>query len=616
MADTKAKKRTVTKNIMIGCPEDAEKEFLNKIKEAIQEFNEQHGVQFGVQLKARHWRDETHSDAQNPQESINKQLCETCDYLLAVFYRSSGSAVASEYTGTFTEIKYFCKKKKQVFLHRFGGMASIDLSDAEEIKRFIEYLNISTEMQKELYYKTFKDGDGLKKVIIDDLINFFKNTPKRKSGNQVKRIRSSKEKDSNLIQDIMRENMRLYDDWVAIKTKDLKFSFYDKAKDLIAGMQADGSVQYYVGYSERFRTTPTASTLDALYLAKLLPDMVRYKMQDWVYNSRQDPCDDPENRRPPEGYKPDNNDKPGWSWNEGVSVWATSKALGTLIMTGYYDRSDVFQNNEIMQTTYEALGWLADQEYESGGWGFQYAPNKKACAPSVTMTALALKVITKFLMDSFKNGSPINLGHELEKKLSTAKRKGITYLLNTMKQNEDPKYIYWEYDNKPSLTGTVWVLDFINMAQGQEAKELYRRRREIVAFCVSRLPSSPREYEERHEEVYFVGGETKYKPIPDHHKFYAYLPYHIPVIMQSGVRLNPKEDARIEVCIRALTKGKESYWYGTDASDGSFQKPTCFARAMALSVVAFWMRKTSGELIANKLGGDWETEEDYNEESR
>lgn len=609
MANAKSEKRIETKNIMIGCPEDVEKKFLDKIIESIQEFNEKQGWQFGIRLEAKHWRSKTYSAPENVQEAINKQLCDECDYLLAIFYCSPGSANASKYTGTLTEIKYFCTQKKQVFLHRYNGMASIDLSDAEELKRFKEYLDISVELRKKLYYKSFKNENDLKKVIIEDLTNFFKNISKRKNGNQAKRVRGSKKKDSNPIQDSMRECMRLYDDWVAIKTKGLKFSFYDKAKDLIAGMQADGSVQYYVGNSERFRTTPTASTLDALYLAKLLPDTVRYKMQDWVYNSRQDPCDAPDDRRPPEGYKPDSNDGPGWSWNEGVSVWATSKALGTLIMTGYYDRSDVFQNNEIMQTTYDALAWLADQEYEEGGWGFQYAPDKAACAPSVTMTALALKVITKFLMDSFKNGSPIKLDHDLEKKLSTAKRKGITYLLNTMKQDEELKYIYWEYDNEPSLTGTIWVLDFINMAQGQEARELYRRRREIVTFCVSRLPSCPREYEERHEEVYFVGGETKYKPIPSHHKFYAYLPYHIPVILQSGVKLNPNEDTRIEVCIYALIKGKESYWYGTDASDGSFQHPTCFARAMALSVVAFWMRKTSGELIADKLKGDWETEE-------
>lgn len=604
MANTKDTKMIRVKKIMIGCPEDAEREFLSEIKEAVQEFNENQGNSLGIQLETRHWRDGTHSDARNPQESINKQLCNECDYLLAVFYLSSGSAIASEKPGTYEEIEYFSKQKKQVFIHKFLGKTSVDLSDEKDIERLLEYLNKSKKEQNKLYYKQFKNKEELKKGIIEDLINYFVNTDKTKNRNSSKRIGNSKKKDSNPIQDSMKDNMRLYDEWFAIKTKQFNFSFYDKAKDLIAGMQADGSVQYSVGNQERFRTTPTASTLDALYLANLLPESVRYRMQDWIYSSRQDPCDHPKG-----GHVPDAKDEPGWSRNEGVSVWTTSKALGTLIMTGYYDRPEISQNEEIMQTTYAALEWLVDQEYKEGGWGFQHAPDMEACLPCVTMTALALKVITKFLLESFKNGSPIKLNHDLERKLRNAKSKGITYLLKTMKENKELKHVYWEYNNEPSLTGTVWVLDFINVAQEQGEQELYKRRKEIVSYCVSRLPSGPTEYEEFREEVFFMGGITKYKEVQVREKFYAYFPYHIPVILQSGVNLNAAQNKRIQVCIHALTRGKESYWYGTDVR-GSYHQ-MCFARAMALSVVAFWMRETSVKQIAKILKKDWDPEE-YN----
>lgn len=603
MANTKDMKKIRTKKIMIGCPEDAEWKFLGEIKEAVQEFNEKKGSQLGIRLEARHWRDGTHSEARNPQESINKQLCDECDYLLAVFYLSSGSAVASKEPGTYEEIKYFSKRNKQVFIHRFCGETEINLSDLKKIDEIYEYIKRLEEDRNNFYDKQYRNVDELKKGIIDDLTLFFENTDKTKNRNSNKRTRSSKKNVPNPIQESMEKHLRLYDEWFAIKTNQFKFSFYDKAKDLIAGMQEDGSVQYSVGNQERFRTTPTASTLDALYLANLLPESVRHKMQDWVYSSRQDPCDHPDG-----GHEPDAKDEPGWSRNEGVSVWTTSKALGTLIMTGYYDRPEISQNEEIMQTTYAALGWLADQEYEEGGWGFQYAPKLEACAPSVTMTALTLKVITKFLVESVKYRSPIKLDHDLERKLSDAKSKGITYLLKTMEEDEELKHVYWKYDNQPSLTGTVWVLDFINVAQEQGARELYKRRKEIVSYCVSRLPSRPTEYEEFPEEVYFVGGKTKYKDVPDHKKFYAYLPYHIPVILQSGVKLTDDQDKRIRVCIHALTKGKESYWFGTDVKGASYHQ-MCFARAMALSVVAFWMRKTSIKLIADMLKKEWDPEE-------
>ncbi len=616
MANTKSRKKVTTKYIMIGCPEDVEKKFLTDIKDAIKEFNEQYSEKFETKLVPRHWRSEVHSAAENVQETINTQLCNECDYLLAVFYCSLGSAIASEDAGTFMEIDYFCKNRKQVFLHRYTGKASVDLSKTEETKSIQDYLGRLDKELSNLTFKDYTDENSLKQGIINDLMIFFQKKTKRTRGNSSKRANGSRKRAINSIQEDMRKHMSTFDDWIAIGSGKLKFSFAEKAKDLIAGMQPDGSVQYYVGTTGRFRTTPTSSTLEALYLAKLLPDTVCYKMQDWVYNSRQDPCDDPGERGKSKGHKPDEKDGPGWSWNEGVSVWATSKALETLIMTGYYERKDVLQNDQIMKTTYEALSWLADQEYPTGGWGFQYAPDKEACQPSVTMTALALKVITKFLKDSTKNGSSINLDYALIDKLSAAKGRGIQYLKDTMEVDTEKGYVYWKYDGKPSLTGTVWVLDFINIAQKQEAGELYRRRREIKDFCISRLPADTREYEEYKEEVYFVGGDTKYKNIKKYRKFYSYLPYHIPVILQSGVNLKKEDHIRIEVCIRALTKGNEDFWIGRESGDGDFQPPTCFVRAMALSVVAFWMRRTWGELIANKLGGDWETVEDDNEESR
>lgn len=618
MGNTGTKKRLKTQQIMIGCPKDVEEKYLQTIKDAIEDFNNEKGGEFGIKLQARHWRDEIYSGVENPQETINKQLCVECDYLLAVFYLSIGSANASEDTGTFTEVKYFSDHDKQVFLHRYIGEASVDLSSDVDCTKIETYL---ARFKKELTQKTFKnyvDEKSLKEGIKNNLTNYFRGIAEKEKREKMKNTperRKRTTENDNPIQDDMRKHMRTFDEWISIGSGELKFSFAERAEKLISGMQPDGSVKYYIYEEGRFRTTPTSSTLEALYLARLLPDSVRFKMQDWVYNSRQDTCDDPGEGNDIKGHPAKEEDMPGWSWNEGVSVWATSKALETLIMTGYYEREDVFKIKDIMQTTYDALSWLADQQYENGGWGFQHMKDYKACEPSVTMTALALKVITKFYIESTKSKNPIKLSRELVKKLSSAKKLGIEYLMNTMHEDPEKRHIYWVYDNKPSLTGTVWVLDFLNIAQSQEGGELFKKRREIVAFCINKLPANAREYEEYREEVYFVGGLTKYKKIPEYHKFYSYLPYHIPVILQSGVKLRKEDHQRIEVCIRALTKGSEQFWYGMESSDGGFQKPTCFARAMALSVVAFWMRKTWGKLIVDKLGGAWETEEDDNEEN-
>ncbi len=602
MTDKKGTKRykpnLKKKKIMLGCPEDAEI-FLEPIKEAIKRFNDENSEKFKISLELNHWKEQAHSSAENTQSAINKQLCDTCDCLIALFYKTCGHALTSRKPGTFMEIEYFRNCGKQVFLFKYEGTLEVDLSNHAETDEIKKYFNMLEKEKKNLFFSTYNNKEDLKSKIVKELCTYFGRTKKGNSS-----TKTTKRKHNYSVQEQMREHIRFFDKWLAVDSRKWSFSFLEKAENLIEGMQDDGSVQYYIGKTERFRTTPTASTLEALYLADFLPTEVCKIMQDWVYNSRQDTCDEPGTAEKSVGHKPDDKDQPGWSWNEGVSVWATSKALDTLILTKYYERDDVCKNQEIIKTTRAALEWLAEQQYPSGGWGFQYAPEKAACEESVTMTALALRVITRFLFASPQN-KHLSFDNNLERKLSVAKSKGINYLIKNKKTDKNG-YVFWEYDGKPSLTGTVWVLDFLNLAVGWEAGELNKYREEIAKFCINSLPSTPQEYEGYNEEVYFVGGETKYKTIEIYSKFYSYMPYHIPVILNSGGHFSESELKNVEVCMLALIKGKDEYWNGTDKSLGNYQHPSCFVRAMALYVVAFWMKWTWKEFLPGRLQGDWE----------
>ena len=578
------KRRITNVKVMIGCPEDAEI-YLKNVKEGIKQFNEEHGDEFGVKLEPCHYKDHTYSSVGNTQEQINKQLCDDCGILIAVFYLTAGSANVSEDVGTLSEIKYFGKKNKQAFIFRYDG--DVTLTCDEKKDKFADLTYLFKENKDKVYYVNFNEDD-LGKVVKNQLKIYYE-SKKRESSRRKGGTNNKNHQDS--LQDKTRKHIIHCDEWNSL-SEAIKLS--EKAETLINGMRDDGAVQYYLDSSGRYRTTPVASVLIALSIADLLPLDTRHTMQDWIFASKNDPCDEPNDIRPA-GHKPNPEDEPGWSINEGVSVWTTSKALESLITTGYFDRADIKSDKAKQDVVRKALFWLVDQAYESGGWGFQNYKSEEACQPCVTMTALTLKVISEFW-----RRKPVRFSSGEIKKLSDAKKSGIDYLLDNMKTEAQTELPYWEYEGKPSLTATVWVLDFINTDK-KSAGGLYDLRKKIYKYCLSKMPETMDDFDQHKEEVYFAGGQTKYKEIPKNSKFYSYLPYHVHSLMDAGVK---PWDGRILVCINALVTGDEEYWFGQDQSSGGIQSPSSFAWAMALSVVAKWSRKISKEILSPVVKDD------------
>lgn len=579
------------KKVMIGCPEDAER-YIECVKQGIKDFNSDFGKKYNVELEPTHYKSDMYSTQDNPQKAINEQLCNSCDLLIAIFYLSAGTAEATPKTGTFEEIDYFKNKNRNAFVFCFSGNVNVDLGNEQKREQLKNLLNVLKENQKSILFENYKNENELAQKVKRNLKNFFELNNPQKNSPRIKNNKAVKIHNRNELQLQMECCMRQNDSWNWMAPQ---FSFYSKSMKLIDGIREDGSVQYYVGKKERYRTTPVASVLEALYLGALIPESVCRKMQDWVYKSKEDPCDEPNKLKTEEtGHKPDDCDQFGWSWNEGVSVWATSKALNTLIMTDYYKREDICNNSEIHGVTCKALNWLADQAYDNGGWGFQKAEDLVDCAASVTMTALTLTTITRFLLATDERNG-ITLDDDLENKLSEARKKGIDYLLNTKKEKDNK--VYWEYNGFPSLTGTVWVLDFINVGKRRETGDLYPLKDKILNFCLENIPSTDDELERYQEEVYFTGGKTKYKKIEKNNKFYSYMPYHIAVLLQAGA---DPDDKHIMTCIMGLISGKEDYWIGTDRSAGAHQRASCFVIAMALSVIAVWMKRKIKKRIKRK----------------
>jgi hypothetical protein len=98
-------------------PTDVAKE-IGLAGEVINLWNCQHGEQRGFWLKHQHWSTDTYPDAQETgQGAINKQLIDSTDILVAIFWSRIGTPTASAESGTVEEIQRAITSGKKVMVY-------------------------------------------------------------------------------------------------------------------------------------------------------------------------------------------------------------------------------------------------------------------------------------------------------------------------------------------------------------------------------------------------------------------------------------------------------------------------------------------------------------------
>ena len=98
-------------------PTDVAKE-MAIATELINQWNCQHGEQRGFWIKHQHWSTDSYPDAQETgQGAINKQLIDSTDVLVAIFWSRIGTATANGESGTVEEIQRALKRGKKVMVY-------------------------------------------------------------------------------------------------------------------------------------------------------------------------------------------------------------------------------------------------------------------------------------------------------------------------------------------------------------------------------------------------------------------------------------------------------------------------------------------------------------------
>ena len=142
---------------MISCPGDVIHE-RKLLKDCVENINNERTDDAWVELQ--YWVTDTSSDASTPaQESINEQIVNECDGLIAIFNARLGTPVHEYKCGTDEEIALMLKANKHVSL-LFNTKPIIDLSNPTCIEQITKLQEYKMEQSQKAYYREFSDEES------------------------------------------------------------------------------------------------------------------------------------------------------------------------------------------------------------------------------------------------------------------------------------------------------------------------------------------------------------------------------------------------------------------------------------------------------------------------
>jgi hypothetical protein len=107
---------------------------------AVGRWNAIYGPEFGAVVVPVHWRDHTAAEhGARPQESINKQLVQAADMVIALFWHRIGSATGRSESGTIEEIDEAHGAGAYVAILRCQRDLPPDV-DTEQLKKLRQFL--------------------------------------------------------------------------------------------------------------------------------------------------------------------------------------------------------------------------------------------------------------------------------------------------------------------------------------------------------------------------------------------------------------------------------------------------------------------------------------------
>lgn len=138
---------------MIASPGDVQEERKTLIN-VIQEWNAINAYDRKIFLQPIAWEHDAMPEfGIRPQEAINKQILDQCDFLIGIFWTRLGSDTGRYLSGTVEEIERHAGNGKPVMLYFSDVPYSIYAVDQQQVARVIKFRN---ECEKKGLIETYK----------------------------------------------------------------------------------------------------------------------------------------------------------------------------------------------------------------------------------------------------------------------------------------------------------------------------------------------------------------------------------------------------------------------------------------------------------------------------
>lgn len=169
-------------DLLISCPSDVS-HYLDVIEKEILRFNNFFGRFNNIIIRTRHWSKDAFSELGNgSQQSLNKQIVDSSDLALGVFWTRFGTPTENYGSGTEEEIERMISMKKQVFLYFLDkpiNPSMVNQRQYNKINKFMKkhkndgiYFVVQDENalllkireNMELYFNSLVRGEEFKKI--------------------------------------------------------------------------------------------------------------------------------------------------------------------------------------------------------------------------------------------------------------------------------------------------------------------------------------------------------------------------------------------------------------------------------------------------------------------
>lgn len=156
-------KNVLAYDLLISRPSDVIR-YVDMLENEEIRFNNVFGKSNGIVVRTRHWTKDSYSEfGDSPQELLNKQIVDSSDMVLGIFWTRFGEPTENYGSGTKEEIERMLKAGKQVFLF-FLEKPTINPHefDPDQFKKIQEFKN--RHRNDGIYFSVSDENDLTKKI--------------------------------------------------------------------------------------------------------------------------------------------------------------------------------------------------------------------------------------------------------------------------------------------------------------------------------------------------------------------------------------------------------------------------------------------------------------------